>query len=257
MGHERVGVLPRSRQWRLIVDELTAAAGSEAATQQIAAATLNNVRDRFTTVEEDGGVQAAFGYLVGLTVAHLPGEGTSLVPSVDLSANPTAISLSQELSRWVAGHSESEEYAALATRAAADAIAYWTRRNSPQARLFQSDTPTADLWRGAASGGTFSDLARTFFGKFTERYLNYFLEREASAAIPDLRARELFATRLEGHLDTVARHAFETTKIAQSFAAGWYNKNARTARPTDGSLREFLAFSFGKLRAELAREARG
>lgn len=254
MGHERVGVLPRSRQWRRIVHELAAAAGSEAATNRVAVATLENVRGRMAAIQEDQGVQAALGYLIGLTTAHLPGEPSGLVPRVELSGDLSAIRISRDLAKWVADRADSAEYAALATRAAADAVAYWMRRHSDQAHLFPSESPSADVWRSAASGAAFSEIARTFFSKFTERYLNYFLEREASAAIPSLRDRDVFATRLERHLDAVARHAFETTKIAQSFAAGWYNKNAREERPTDHEIRGFLSFGFGKLRAELARE---
>jgi len=84
MGHERVGVLPRSRQWRAIVHELATAAGSEEATGAVAVATLDNVRDRFAAIQDDEGVQAALGYIIGLTTAHLAGEGTHLIPRVDL-----------------------------------------------------------------------------------------------------------------------------------------------------------------------------
>jgi hypothetical protein len=257
MGHERVGVLPRSQQWRAIVHELASAAESEAATRHVAAATLDNVKHRFAVVHRDRGVQAALGYLIGLTSAHLPGTSTDLVPTIALGDNPSALALSQRLAGWVQEHAESAEYAALATRAAADAIASWTRRNSRQAQLFATETPTTDLWRRAATGAAFSELSRTFFAKFTERYLNYFLEREASAAIPSLRDRDVFATRLGHHLDAVAKHAFETTRIAQSFAAGWYNKNARNERPSGEEVRGFLSFAFGKLRAELERERAG
>jgi len=257
MGHERVGVLPKSQQWRAIVHELASAAESEAATRRVAVATLANVKHRFATVHEDRGVQAALGYLIGLTAAHLPGSGTDLVPTVDLSENQSALALGQHLAGWVQEHAESAEYAALSTRAAADAIAFWTRQNSRQAQLFATETPTAELWRRAATGAAFSELTRTFFAKFTERYLNYFLEREASAAIPSLRERDVFAARLGHHLDAVAKHAFETTKIAQGFAAGWYNKNARNERPNGEDVRGFLSFAFGKLRAELERERAG
>ena len=171
--------------------------------------------------------------------------------------DPSALALAQQLAGWVDQHVESQEYATLATRAAADAIAFWTRRNSAQAELFASESTAADLWRRAASGGAFSEVMRVFFASFIERYLNYFLEREASAEIPTLRERELFAARLQHHVQDLSRHAFETTKIAQSFAAGWFNKNARDHLPTDESLRGFLAFAFGKLRAELEREKAG
>jgi hypothetical protein len=98
-------------------------------------------------------------------------------------------------------------------------------------------------------------VARIFFAKFTERYLRYFLEREASAELPSLEAREKFSQQLSAHVDAVSQHAFETSKIAQSFAAGWFNNHARNAHPSEREIEGFLGLSFGKLQEELQREA--
>lgn len=97
-------------------------------------------------------------------------------------------------------------------------------------------------------------MARLFFAKFTERYLNYFVEREASAACRTVEQRDLLQAQLREHVDVVSRHAFETAKIAQSFAAGWYNRHAKTAAPTNDEISGFLAIAFGKLREDLRRE---
>jgi hypothetical protein len=93
-----------------------------------------------------------------------------------------------------------------------------------------------------------------FFAKFTERYLNYFLEREASAVSKTIEQRELLQKQLRDQIDTVSRHAFETAKIAQSFAAGWYNRHAKEKVPPDDEIAGFLAIAFGKLREDLRRE---
>jgi len=81
------------------------------------------------------------------------------------------------------------------------------------------------------------------------------LEREASAQLPSFEARESFAKSLHVHIEEVSRHAFETSKITQSFAAGWFNNHARESRPTDTEIRGFLATAFGKLQEEMQREA--
>lgn len=255
MGHERVGILPQSRQWRTVVEELAGAAVSDAAVQRVASATLDNVRARFQQIQEDRGVQAALGYLIGLTQSHLDKPGNDVIPRVQLSADSSVLTITGELGRWVADHAESREYSALAIRAAADTIAARTREASRQGHLFSSEPHTTDIWREAASGAAFSDIARRFFASFIERYLRYFLEREASAVIPSLRDRELFEERLEAQVDALSGHAFDSTKIAQSFAAGWYNKHAADRRPDSLAVAGFLAFALGKLRAELTRQA--
>ena len=98
-------------------------------------------------------------------------------------------------------------------------------------------------------------MARLFFANFTERYLNYFLEREASAVLPGLQERDDFFDLLEQHIDDISDHAFETARIAQSFAAGWYNNHAREEMPSNEEIERFLAVAFGKIREELMRES--
>jgi len=73
MGHERVGTLPKSREWRQLVGQLGLAAHSSDVLQAVADKTLEQVRDRFAGIQRDPGVQAAFGFLVGLATTGIPG----------------------------------------------------------------------------------------------------------------------------------------------------------------------------------------
>ncbi len=99
-------------------------------------------------------------------------------------------------------------------------------------------------------------MSRVFFANFVERYLKYFLEREASAELASIGEREEFGRRLEEQIEFLSHHAFDTAQITQSFAAGWFNKRvAEDRRPNDQEIIGFLAFAFSKLRQELQREA--
>ena len=57
------------------------------------------------------------------------------------------------------------------------------------------------------------------------------------------------------HSREITNHAFEISKIMQSFAAGWFNKHALDSAPSDASVTDFLKMSFGKVREELRLEA--
>jgi hypothetical protein len=133
-------------------------------------------------------------------------------------------------------------------------ITNWHSRQSEQGYLFGSSDEAVNVWKKAANGAGFCELSRLFFAKFTERYLNYFLEREASAALPTIEDRERFREQLRQHVDQISQHAFETAKITQSFAAGWYNRHARRGRPSQREVERFLSIAFGKIREELLRE---
>ena len=67
MGHERIGLLPKSRKWRDIVSSIAMASESEAELSSLVTRTLEAVRNRYLNIHRDKGVQAAFGFLVGLT----------------------------------------------------------------------------------------------------------------------------------------------------------------------------------------------
>jgi hypothetical protein len=154
----------------------------------------------------------------------------------------------------VAEHKESAEYADLAQKAVTDAIAEWTTRQKQQPNLFRDEGRAAQIWRNAQSASGFCEVSRLFFANFTERYLNYFLEREASARLSTVQDRERFASEVRAHVEAISHHAFETSKIAQSFAAGWYNNHVRNKTPSDREIQRFLATAFGKIREELQRE---
>lgn len=256
MGHERVGALPRSVCWRRIVQTMADLPASPSFdVSSLAANTLRNVRSRIQRLHSDSGVQAAFGYLISLATAHLPPITGVTSATPDLPANPSPARIALELREWVNQHAGSREYSELAVRAAADTIAEWNRSQSKQQSLFGDASSAADIWASASTPSGFCELARSFFSHFTERHLRYFLEREASSVIPSVEDRDRFTHNLHEHVTKISRHAFETAKITQSFAAGWFTKHATTARPTDSEVAGFLAVAFGKLHEELLREA--
>lgn len=255
MGHERLGSLPRTKRWRAVVDDISRSQGFHDKVADLAKSTLYNVRTRFANLHTDTGIQAAFGYLVSLGTSALPRSTGFTSPETGLEGDPSPARVVKNLSDWVDRHAASKEYAEIATRAGADTIAGWTKSRTAQGILFEGPRSVSDTWSESANAEGFCQVARSFFAHFTKRYLCYFLEREASAQLSSLEARERFDRSLRDHIEDVSRHAFETSRITQSFAAGWFNKHARESRPTDTELRNFLAMAFGKLQEEMQREA--
>jgi len=253
MGHERVGSLPQTRRWRAIVEDISTSEGCDVA--ELADKTLLNVRTRFNNLHLDTGVQAAFGYLASLATDDLPRSAGVSSPTTGLEENPSPVRIAKNLSDWVQQHAASQEYAEMASRAGADTISEWTRNCTAQGLLFEEGESAARVWSESKTAEGFCQVSRSFFAHFTERYLRYFLEREASAQLSSVEAREKFSASLNTHVEAVSRHAFGMSKITQSFAAGWFNNHARDSRPSDAEIRTFLATAFGKVQEELHREA--
>lgn len=254
MGHERVGALPRTKPWSRVVAQIAHASGSDGDVATLARTTLANVRSRLRNIHQDGGVIAAFQFLIALAVSG-SADRVRIKPPIDLREDPSPLQLASGLSQWVQAHSRSAEYGDIARRAATDAIALWTEQQKRQLDFTGEAWKASETWRKAGTGSGFCEVARLFFAKFTERYLNYFLCREASAEVSNIEERNQLESRLQDHIDAVSKHAFETARIAQSFAAGWFNRYARAGMPPPEQIERFLAISFGKISEELEREA--
>ena len=257
MGHERVGALPHSKRWRDIVAQMESYSGSAEEAAALAEATLKSVRTRYQKLYVDDGVISAFQFLIALAKSTSTGEGPSdpQLPTIDLTQNPSPLTLVVELRSWVDAHQISLEYADIAKKASADAIMLWSDRQKQQPTLFSEEHDSRYIWQKADNGSGFCEVARLFFSKFTERYLNYFLEREASAVIEGSRERDSLSVHMREHNARVSHYAFETSRIAQSFAAGWFNRHARDGIPPRKEIESFLSRAFAKMEEDLLREA--
>ena len=256
MGHERVGALPRTKRWQDVVDGIVDAAAVDGDVRGLANATLENVRSRLLAIHGDAGFVASFQFLLGLALSASPGVDRASLGElgVDLEGNPSPLKLASALGQYVANNRQSAEYAEIARKAAVDVISVWTEQQTRQLSFTGEHEQTSEVWRRASDGRGFCEVARLFFGKFVERYLNYFIGREASSHLATTEDRERLARRLADHVDDVSHHAFETARITQSFAAGWFNRHARDGMPTADEISGFLSHSVGKLHEELLRE---
>lgn len=249
MGHERLGALPRTKRWRDVVQGIGEYAGGDIRIAEVATATIDNVRDRIEGIREDEGMRATLQFLVGLSVASRQEEPAHYSPwNIHLPDEPSPLMLGVALRSWVNQRSPGGEYCELATQAATDSFSQWkSRYKVVQAGLFEEDPHPYSSWKKAGRGDGFSELALFFFSNFTRRYLNYFLEREASSELATIGDRERFDA-------DVSKHAIETAKITQSLAAGWFNKHAADGLPGESEVDGFLNYALGKVKEELLRE---
>ena len=182
MGHERVGALPRSKRWRDVVQGIASASSVDGDVQGLANATLRNVRSCLHEIPGDSGFVASFEFLLALAVSAGPREdkaplGPLAVESVHEShLSSSWCGRSKRMSRTT---EQSIEYAAVARKAATDVIAEWTGEQTRQLSKTGEHERALEVWSKEIYGRGFCEVSRLFFGKFVERYLNYFIGREA------------------------------------------------------------------------------
>ncbi|NLG89924.1 MAG: hypothetical protein GX494_12090 [Clostridiaceae bacterium] len=257
MGHERVSSLPqKSQKWVDLVDSIGVMHSVGIPIGVIAAQTLRNVQRRYERLSRDAAVKSAFAFLVAFSRESGLGErALGSETSISLPHGPTPLAVVKELRRFAPAETWASEYGQIAFAAAADALGQWYRDHATgQMSLFRPTHDPSECWSGLATGSGFCELSRLFFARLTERYLNYFLDRIASAVAPSIQMRDQLHTAMTQHIDGVSKHAFETAKITQSFAAGWYSSRARERNPDESDIERFLSVAFGKLREELRLE---
>ena len=268
MGHLRIGVLPRSRNWRAVVSAIGEMSGGQIdgrSCSDLADKTLVASQRELRKLPDDIAFQRCFQFLVILSVAGKSDNVQQAAKSFGLGIDgiPTKLELSRVLRTWLSGldpYYYNPEFASLARHATADTIAAWINQHAdtPQLSLFPTSEDPYKPWRKASTGAGFCELSRSFFSNFTDRYLKYFLSRTASSQFSTVEERSQFSNLVRNNVDLVTTHAFETSKIVQSFSAGWFNKNASEYKlPPIESVKGFLGFSIEKIREEFRREMGG
>ncbi len=256
MGHERLGFLPKRRRWNAIVQQISEYEAGSVATAKIANDTLMCIRKTYEQMPYDESVSKAVKFLALLSVSARQDDQLSFlrVNGCAVDNRLSLFSLVNSAKNYITTEKGSLETNKIARDAVLQAITtYQADHTSDQLTLFGDQTES--VWKQAGSGGAFCELARSFFAGFTDRQIKYYLERSAASEINDYATLQTFSDGISQLADAISHHAFETSKIMQSFAAGWFNKHALSGIPTEHQITDFLRICFGKMREELRREA--
>jgi hypothetical protein len=197
MGHTRLGRLPRTRKWQ----EVVALVGAGAATEDIAAATLDASKLGLEDAARDPALLYSFWLLTQLPlcarkgdlIAELAKIGVSITGEATLMALVGGVSDAVDAHIYrVGGRTDLGE---MAQMGAAETLTSVLGQRTTS--LFE--TTPEDIHRELARLGTpvnFSVVARDFFARVTERYLTYFLSRELSNTLESVDANRQFREAL-------------------------------------------------------------
>lgn len=248
--------MPHTKQWNAIVEQLSLFGEGDISIVQIANETLNTVKKTYETMPFDDSVVKALYFLATLSfsaktedqIGFLNENGYSVDNQISL------FSLMSSAQTYITTEDGSLETNKLAKDAAMQAIIDY-KQNHESNQLSLLSEQSENVWSNAGTGSAFCEMARTFFASFTERQLKYYIERAAASSINNYDTLREFNQQLSTQSKAIADHTFEISKLTQSFAAGWYNKNVANSLPNEKQVEGFLRMSFGKLREEFRREA--
>jgi len=246
MGHERIGILPRSHNWNKIRDALLQFNSDFNNTTQIAKITIQNVRNRFSNLINDSASTAVIDFLLELSNHYNVGDKKDV--NINVPINPSPLQLLKIYESTTNIQYSSREYESIIKDSFARALVkYYNTHKPEQTNLFQVQNPRDFVWGNLTNAKGFCELSRYYYSNLTENYLKYFLDREASAIVQNISERETLS-------NSIYIHSFETARIVQSFAAGWFNKNAKNKKPSQAAIKKFTSYIATKIKAELLRE---
>lgn len=258
MGHERIGFLPHTKQWRAIADQLSQYNEGNVSVAQVINGTLEATKQVYERMPYDESVNKALAFIVVLSFSAKQEDQVGFLNEHGyfVDSNLSLFSILSSAQNFISTDFGSLETNKLAKDAVMQAIIdYKKGHETNQLSLFHDSSQP--VWETVGTGSAFCEMARSFFASFTERQIKYYIEREAASRIDDYDALTRFNMQLSSQAKAIADHTFEISKLTESFAAGWFNKNASDSLPDRKEIEGFLKLSFHKLREEFRREADG
>ena len=257
MGHVRLGILPKTRAWKNVIELIA----NEADVEDIAAATSQAADTAFETIQNDKGFLETVELMKELAVAAKSSDPLEQLKAVgiDLPDKPSVIdvgiALTEAVDRIIETKGIRSDFNELAHGALSSAVMSHLDERFGSMFLATGDevlSALADLGKPSE----FGKLSRAFFGKATNDSLSYFLSQHIGTQVG---ADQPFATvnRMDQFEQAMKTHCNEAAEIVERFSSMWFSKNFYL---DDGDIQSSKTEGFGsyamtKMRAELKMRA--
>ena len=257
MGHIRLGELPRTRKWSQVVGLIRGGAG----TAQVANATITAAERGLGCAAKDKGVIETIWLLTQLPIAARSDDFAAALRECGLkvSDGPSLMEIVGAVTEAIdAKMPNCKGRTDIGEMAQMSAVETLTEVIGGRVQSLVGTSPE-DVQQGFAKLATskqFSIFAKDFFGRFTNKCLDYFLSKAMAHHVGE---GERFRTLAEQGEFTRAMetHCKEASKIIEEFSGGWFSK---TRWETDGQItredvQAFTSYAMTKLVAELKQGA--
>lgn len=254
MGHQRMGKLPATKQWKAVIELITA--GADAA--RIAASTAIAAEQSLKDASNNVVLRHAFWLLTQIPLAAKDGDFGEKLRELGLQVGDTpdlvdvaAAMLDAVDRKSREGKQRRADLGEIASKTVTESLLSTACRTGPSlyGTTHAADEARASL-RGLSRDREFGLLARDFFSRLTRSFLGYFLSR----AIPQhvgLNRRFQSIKDHDAFDQALGRHCRETALIVERFACEWFSKTVFEGGITPKAAGGFVHVALGKITAEL------
>lgn len=254
MGHERIGFLPKTKQWQEIIKALEDYTGSPDAVREIISLAMRNLHRHYRDISSNESLREAIRFMSSLCfsaksdnqIEYLSNRGINvggelsiygLVNSIGSYGQSVKLLDEQKMAKDALMHS---------------LIEYQQRHETHQVSF--DGVETGGIWSRIGNGAAFCEMARSFIAAFVDRHLRYFLDRAAASSLSDYSQIASFRNELSKQTGAIRKHSSEISKLVESYSAGWFGKYSSSSEPSNSQIDLFLSKTFGKVREEFRRE---
>jgi hypothetical protein len=257
MGHIRLGELPRTRKWQQVVGLIEHGAGAA----QIANATVAAAEKGLNLAADDAGLVETIWLLTQLPLAARTDDfsGALRQAGLDVSTAPSLLEVvgafSDAVDARLATTGGRTDLGEMAQMAAAETMSRLVGART-QSLFGTSAQDVQTAFSGLATNRQFSVFARDFFGRLTEKCLDYFLSRTYAHHVGEGRRFTTLAQQAE-FSRALELHCREASKIVEVFSGGWFSKtNWEKGGITRKEAAGFAHVAMQKISAEVKAGAR-
>ena len=255
MGHQHLLGIPRTKDWRGVVELIAGGADLVA----IAAASSRAAEKSMIDAANDAAVRQAFFLLAQIPQAAV-GDGFAenlRRLGLSVSDDPTLIEIGttmmDAIDRFVARLGRHTDFGEIAQLSAVESLQAIAGRELSD--LFgANEIRTRQAIGALGKGRQFAVLARDFFSRLTRRHLTFYLDRELACHVGSGRRFSNLLDHDEFE-EAIILHCREASRIIKEFAEQWYDKHLAEGGIGRDEAGRFVAVAAGKIREELSRRA--
>lgn len=267
MGHQRLGDVPKSRKWSVLISAVAGEGASVDSTDslslvvaEVADLTLDAAQSGLQRAIDDPGLRYTFYLLTQIVLAaretdwqqRMADLGIHL--SADSSLFDCTAAVQDAVDRYLVLHGRPTDVSEMGQQAAGQAIAELVGPNAKT--LFGSGAAELqDALHKLSTKAGFARLGQRFFGCFMSRFLNFYLSRITAGRVGGPRLNQV--GELTQFNDAFDQHCNQSARIVRDFCGEWYSKTEFQHGIDLANTSRFMAVALKKLQAELETQKDG
>lgn len=255
MGHIRLGRLPKTRGWKQVIELLDS---SDSSSEEIAVATAKAAKEFLSQENTEAALVFPYWLLTQITSKARSDDFVAGLAGIDLdiSGVNSAMGFLSSVTDFTHKGIRSRgaifplsEFAQLSLREVLTETIGQESRS-----LFGTTLEDIRLaCRKYSTPRQFAILSRLYFTKVLNRSLQFFVSKESSNSVGHGRKFENIS-ELSDFNNALEAYCYQSAKIIEDFAAGWYSKKNWQGGISERDAKGFVFVAVDKIRSEIARE---